>query len=943
MSESSRVKSTNNVRRAMKSSAKGYARRGFPVFPVHNPVIKDNGRASCSCPMGDKCENPGKHPNPKTAPHGFRSATTDLSLIEKWWTDAPNMNIGLRTGRKAPEGDKEEGCGYIVLDVDCGVTSEGREKHGDYQLDILEDFVGKLPETWTTTSGRGFHLWFKHPGGSIDIPNRGCLTVPRPERWDSLAYVSPKNDKQLQLPDLQIRGDGGYVVGAPSIHYSGSEYTWKVGPRQMEDAAPVPPALLAMLVRAERSRPIGSSSLPDGVWPEMSVRIARAKSYLEKMTPGVSGNGGHTSTFRAAVRVVRGFCLPMEEAYQLMMDVFNPRCSPPWSPEEILHKVEDAFFHSTEPWGFSYDKDAEWELEREIKAALEDEQEAKEYCEFLDTIKGHHVLEAQAELEEAAAQAAGGGNEPPPNEHQGRGNGGGRGDNGSDRFHQEFITGSEIELAQFYRERLERDGRIVTHSESFFWHYCPVRGIWEKLDEKLMESDIGMFDGCPIAGSNRLMKVSSNMCAGAIRAFRNRYGESNSDAPSAARIYHFKNAKNGIAFRNGFLRINIPSDASSVSLSLQPHSPANMARFYVDQDWSDETMPSPILNKFLDNLFFDVLDPYEKCLRKNLIQEFVGVMIAGVGTQFQKYLLIKGNGGNGKSQLLKLIQEVLGKDKVSSVTPHRFGDEFQMRAMIGMKANIADDIPADPVSPKALSEFRKCITGDRIHTNVKHKDHTSFFPEAAHIYSANELFDVEESTEGHWRRCMILPMTANFEHRPDLRVRDAYKQVIENEHAQIIQWAIHGLIRLIREQGGKFSVPQGAIEAKEEWKEGTDPMYRFLATADKDLRDELKKAGGISGRKFYEKYVQWFREEGAALAGKEWTITMFGRKAKSADLLEYGRNVHGQWYAVSQKLIDLWAQRDRQITHAHAQYERRVANGGTIYLVQEPPSGSTPP
>jgi len=936
MSESSGVRSSNNVRRLMKSSASTYARAGFPVFPIHNPVF-NGGRTSCSCPAGDKCENPGKHPNPKMAPHGFRNATTDISLIEKWWSDEPNMSIGVRTGRKTEEGQKEEGCGYIVLDIDCGIDRNGREKHGDYQLEILEDLIGKLPETWETTSGLGKHLWFKHPGGSMELPNRGCLLIPRPEKWDSEAYVNPKNKNQLRLPDLQVRGDGGYVVAAPSMHYSGRQYKWLVGKKDLPDAAPVPPALLAMLVRAERMKPCSAESAPEGNWPSMEARIKRAKGYLDKMDAAVSGNGGHDATFRVAVRLVRGFCLPIEEAYELLLNEYNPKCSPPWSPEEILHKVEDAFFHSTEPWGFSYDKDHEWEMERAIRAAQAEEEEEREYLAYIER---HHVQEAQREAEEQL-RAEGGGAGIPPNEPPVPPNGGGRGDNGSDRFDQQFVTGSENELAQFYRERLERGGRILTYSESFFWLYCPTRGVWEKLDEKLMESDIAMFDGCQVGDGGKLMKISSSMCAGAMRLLRNRYGESDSEQSNG--IFHFKNASTGIAFRNGFLRIDLPSDVSSVNISLQPHRPHHMARFFVDQEWTDETMTSPILNKFMDNLFFDVLDPQERCLRKNLVQEFFGVMIAGVGTKFQKYLLIKGNGGNGKSQLIKLIQEILGKSQVSSVSPHRFGDEFQMRAMIGMKANIADDIPAESVAPKALSEFRKAITGDRIHTNVKHKDHTSFFPTAAHIYSANELFDVEESTEGHWRRCMVLPMTANFENRPDLRVRDAYKEVVDNERAQVIQWAIHGLLRLIREQEGKFSLPQGAIEAKEEWKENTDPMYRFLATADKDLREELKKAGGIGGKKFYERYVQWFREEGASAAGKEWTLTMFGRKAKSSDLLDFGHNVHGRWYAVNPKLIELWASRDRNITHAHAQYERRVANGGSIYLVQTPPSGTTPP
>ena len=80
-----------------------YARRGFPVFPVHTPT-GDEGRP-CSCNTA-QCERVGKHPRTE---RGVLDATTDETQIDRWWATWPHANIGLATGARS---------GVIVLDVD---------------------------------------------------------------------------------------------------------------------------------------------------------------------------------------------------------------------------------------------------------------------------------------------------------------------------------------------------------------------------------------------------------------------------------------------------------------------------------------------------------------------------------------------------------------------------------------------------------------------------------------------------------------------------------------------------------------------------------------------------------------------------------------------------------------------------------------------------------
>lgn len=68
----------------------------------------------------------------------------------------------------------------------------------------------------------------------------------------------------------------------------------------------------------------------------------RAKKYLAKLEPSISGSGGHGKLFAAAVALVQGFALESEVAENILLECFNPRCVPEWSIPEIGHKVESA-------------------------------------------------------------------------------------------------------------------------------------------------------------------------------------------------------------------------------------------------------------------------------------------------------------------------------------------------------------------------------------------------------------------------------------------------------------------------------------------------------------------------------------------------------------------------------------------------------------------------
>lgn len=190
----------------MHASALTYARWGWRVFPLHTP--RGSG---CSCGSAT-CGNAGKHPRTR---HGFKEATTDDAQIAAWWSEWPDANVGIATG---PES------GILVLDVDP-------RNGGDDSFDELIDRIGPLPETpEVLTGGGGRHLFFRWPAG-----------------------VDALRAKPIGQ-GIDIKGAGGYVVAAPSLHASGRAYGWEASSRPGDvPLADVPPALLAMLQATGKS------------------------------------------------------------------------------------------------------------------------------------------------------------------------------------------------------------------------------------------------------------------------------------------------------------------------------------------------------------------------------------------------------------------------------------------------------------------------------------------------------------------------------------------------------------------------------------------------------------------------------------------------------------------------------------------------------------------
>lgn len=165
------------------------AKKGYVVFPAHNPTFEDGGVTACSC-QDPKCNAIGKHPR---FPGWQQQATKDEAQIREWWKRYPNANIATPTGAAF---------GLGVVDLDTGEAEDEANRLGYVQ-------GGAVVKT-----GRGRQLHFDPNGRKI------------------------KNTSSEIASGLDTRGEGGLVILPGSIHYSGKSYEWEVEPNGHKPVAP---------------------------------------------------------------------------------------------------------------------------------------------------------------------------------------------------------------------------------------------------------------------------------------------------------------------------------------------------------------------------------------------------------------------------------------------------------------------------------------------------------------------------------------------------------------------------------------------------------------------------------------------------------------------------------------------------------------------------------
>ena len=265
--------------------ARNLWRRGLSVIPVPRPR------------SGASPGHPGDGKVPAIPWRQYQHEPASEDQVQDWFR--VDRNIAVVTGQVS---------GVVVIDADSP--------------EAVRWVTANLPRTpWQTRTARGYHLWYGWPG--VQVANRARVET---------------RDGRLAL---DVRGDGGYVIGPGSLHASGTRYTlagdWSV-PREQ-----LPRFWVGWLTRPARTAAQPLTPRPTG------DLVERAKRYLAAIPVPEIGHGSDAETLYAAARLTRGFGLSESDATALLWDWAGGREG--WSHAWVARKVHNALLYGTEAVG----------------------------------------------------------------------------------------------------------------------------------------------------------------------------------------------------------------------------------------------------------------------------------------------------------------------------------------------------------------------------------------------------------------------------------------------------------------------------------------------------------------------------------------------------------------------------------------------------------------
>jgi putative DNA primase/helicase len=265
---------------------------------------------------------------------------------------------------------------------------------------------------------------------------------------------------------------------------------------------------------------------------------------------------------------------------------------------------------------------------------------------------------------------------------------------------------------------------------------------------------------------------------------------------------------------------------------------------------------------FLWQIFIDPITKNPDYLLIDYVQKLLGLALTGNATTENIFPIFFGAGGNGKSTFINCIQEVIGNSISYGADPkflmetHQKDHPTTLASVHGKRLIIAQE--PSPGSKLDTSLIKSLTGGDQLSARRMREDLWSFTPEALVVLVSNELPLVRETTDGIWRRIVVIPFSASFlgtDRDPLL------KEKLLAEKEGILRWLVDGAVLYAKE--GLIQPPR-VHAASANYRNEENVAARWLADC-----AVLDSNGKTKATTIQQSFHDWLRTAGIYLPNKQ--------------------------------------------------------------------------
>jgi len=236
------------------------------------------------------------------------------------------------------------------------------------------------------------------------------------------------------------------------------------------------------------------------------------------------------------------------------------------------------------------------------------------------------------------------------------------------------------------------------------------------------------------------------------------------------------------------------------------------------------------------------------------VQEYIGYLLIP-STKAQRMLILKGNGGEGKSVAGYVLKQMFGNYAKDGSVGKVSENQFARADLEFIYVMIDDDMHMEALKQTNYVKSLVTAQGKMDLERKKQQSYQGYVYARLMAFSNGNLQSLYDRSDGFYRRQLIL---TTREKAPSRRDDPDLAQKLCAEIPGILLWAFEGLQRLIANDY-KFTESARAIANRNIVKQDANNILLFMEAED---YIELGSAYSVSSKELYAVYVRWCDENG---------------------------------------------------------------------------------
>lgn len=299
-----------------------------------------------------------------------------------------------------------------------------------------------------------------------------------------------------------------------------------------------------------------------------------------------------------------------------------------------------------------------------------------------------------------------------------------------------------------------------------------------------------------------------------------------------------------IVFKNGVLDL--------ITFEFKEHSPNFLETIQLNVDFNPEAE-----SKTIDEFFSTATGGNEDLI--TLLYEAIGYSFLKTVELASCFILV-GSGRNGKSTFLDLVKEIVGKENSTSVDFKELGKNFGISGLANKLVSVAGDISNQRIGESDM--FKKIVSGDLVRIDEKYEKKFDTILFSTLFFSANEIPRTPDTSDGFYRRLMIIPFHANLDSVSKVEGMLFKQKLLSKESLEYAAYKAVRAIKRVLDTTCDFTDPDVCKEEKHKYKVLNSSVLTWALERNKSI------VNAISAN-VYSEYEVWTDINGYKAVGRQ--------------------------------------------------------------------------